>query len=248
MLETDMSSKTVVVTGATGGIGGAITRLFASEGGRIVAVGRNKEKLAALQQEYPDNIFPFAYDLTDLENIEDIFRFCREKDLKLDGLIHSAGVVQDTAIRTNNIEQMERVMRINFFAFMELGKYFSLKKYSREDSSLIAISAFASLVHPKGLSQYAPSKAALNSLVKVMSKEFKRRRIRVNAILPAYVYTNMFKQTEGEIENFKVEAETGQYLGIIEPEQIGYMAEFLLSDNARYMTGELLVISGGLEY
>lgn len=248
MLETNMGNKTILITGATSGIGEAIAKQFAAEGARIVAVGRNTEKLAKLQQEYPDHIFPFRYDFMDLENIVDIFNFCRNNDLKLDGLVHSAGVVFDSAIRANMIEQMEQVMKVNYFAFMELGKFFSMKKYSNDGSSIVAISSISALLNPKGLSQYAPSKAALNSLVKVMSKEFWRRKIRVNAILPGNVDTAMFRRTEEEIENYKEDSEARQPLGIIEPGHIGYLAEFLLSDNAKYMTGELIVMSGGLEY
>lgn len=248
MLDSAMNSKVVLVTGATSGIGEALTRQFAGLGATIVAIGRNHDKLKALQEEFPDKIFPFCYDLMDLDHIEDIFRYCKENGLKLNGLVHCAGVAHNSVIKANNIEEMEETMRINCFALFELGKYFSMKKYSVDGASLVAISSIVSLNHDKGLSQYAASKAAVNSVVKTMSKEFMRRKLRVNAILPANVRTPMFMAGIHQIENYMETAEARQPLGFIDPEQIGYMAEYLLSDNAKFMTGELVVISGGMEY
>ncbi len=248
MLDTNMGKRVVLITGATSGIGETITLQFAKIGTKIIAVARNSRKLEAMQREYPDCIYPFEYDFMNLDNIEDIFVFCKENGLKLDGLIHCAGIAINSVIKANNVEDMEKTMRINCFALFELGKYFSMKKYSNDGASLVAISSIVSLNNDKGLSQYAASKAAVNSVVKTMSKEFMRRKLRVNAILPANVRTPMFMAGVNQIENYMETAEARQPLGFIDPEQIAYMAEFLLSDNSKYMTGELVVISGGMEY
>lgn len=248
MLDTNMSSKNILVTGATSGIGETIAKQFAGMGATVFAIGRNKDKLEALRDEFGENLYPYEYDLMNLDNIEDIFGFCKENGLKLDGLIHCAGIAINSVIKANNVEDMEKTMRINCFALFELGKYFSMKKYSNDGASLVAISSIVSLNNDKGLSQYAASKAAVNSVVKTMSKEFIRRKLRVNAILPANVRTPMFMAGVNQIENYMETAEARQPLGFIDPEQIAYMAEFLLSDNSKYMTGELVVISGGMEY
>lgn len=248
MLNSNMKGKIVLVTGATSGIGECIAVQLAKMGAKIVAVGRNKEKLQKLQQDFSNSIIPIEYDLMDLENIESIFQQCRSHNLMLDGLVHCAGIGFNNVVRTNNIDEMEQTMRINCFALLELGKFFSMKKYSNAESSLVAISSISSLRNEKGMSQYASSKAAVNSVVKVMAQEFMKRKIRVNAVLPALVKTAMLEgnieQVEGYMETFKKE----QPLGFIEPEQIAYMVEFLLSENAKYMTGELVVISGGMTY
>lgn len=248
MLETDISGKIILVTGATSGIGRMVTERFAAEEAKVVAVGRNQKQLAELERRFPDRVYSFAYDLLDLEHIERMFTYCKDRGLKLDGLVHCAGLVANNVVRSNNIEEMEEIMCINCFAFMELGKYFSLKKYSNDGSSLVAISSTAALKNEKGLSQYSASKAALNSVVKTMSKEFMRRKLRVNAILPANVKTPMQVKTASQIENYMELLEERQPLGLIEPEYIAYMAEYLLSDLGRFMTGELVTISGGLEY
>lgn len=95
---------------------------------------------------------------------------------------------------------------------------------------------------------YSMSKSALNSAVKTMSKEFMKRKIRVNGILPANVKTQMFLGGEDTLEDFMERSLERQPLGIIDTEQVSYLAEFLLSDNAKYITGECIVMSGGMTY
>jgi len=248
MLDTNMSSKNILVTGATSGIGETITKQLAGMGATVFAIGRNKAKLEALRNEFGENLYPYEYDFMDLENIEDIFKYCKEKEIKLHGLVHCAGVAFNSVIKTNDISILEQTMRVNCFSLFELGKYFSMKKYSHDGSSLVAISSLASYTTDRGLSTYVASKAAVNATVKTMSKEFMRRKIRVNAILPANVDTPMFMAGVNQIEDFVEKAAVRQPLGFIEKEQIGYLAEFLISDNSKYMTGELVVISGGMEY
>lgn len=248
MLDTKMGSKVILVTGATSGIGSTIVKQFAKQEATIVAIGRDKERLGHLKCEYPDRVYTYEYDFMDLENIEKIFQFCMENGLKLDGLVHSAGIAINSVVKANNIVDMENTMRINCFSLFELGKYFSMKKYSNDNAAIVAISSIVSLNSDKGLSQYAASKAAVNSVVRTMAKEFIRRKLRVNAILPANVKTPMFMAGVHQIENYLETAELRQPLGFIDAENIAYLAEFLLSDNARYMTGELVVVSGGMDY
>lgn len=248
MLNTHMDNKTIMITGATSGIGECMAFQFAEMGAQIVAIGRNQDKLQQLQHRYPGHIFSLEYNFNDLDNVEAIFKFCKANNLMLDGLVHCAGVAYNSPIRTSSMEDLDHTMRINCYAFLELGKYFSLKKYSNANSAIVAISSIVSLKHEKGLSQYAASKAAVNAMVKTMSKEFMRRNIRVNAILPGNVKTPMFMAGTEQIEGYLEVAEKKQPLGFIDPEQIAYMTEFLLSDNAKYMTGELVTISGGMDY
>ena len=249
MLETKIEEKCILITGATSGIGETMARSFAEKGATVIAIGQRKNKLHDLETSFPEGrIYPYPYDLRDMENIENIFRFTKEKGLILDGMAHCAGIVRNSAIRRKDPAELLELMQVNLFSFFELGKYFYSKKYSKEGSSIVAISSHASIACGKGLSQYSASKAALNSLVRTMSKEFITRKIRVNAILPANVDTPMTRATAAEIEGWKEEAEQAQPLGFIEPGRIADLAEFLLSDLAGYMTGELIVVSGGMYY
>ena len=230
-----------LVTGASSGIGECISKQLADMGHKVICVARREEKLKALMK-YSNNIDCFAYDLIQLDNIEDIFSYVQANYGKLSGMVHCAGINRDMPIRVNDISLMNDVMNTNCNAFIELGKYYSMKKYSIDGGSVVAISSTASLVCDKGMCTYAASKAGLNAAVQVMSKEFLKRKIRVNAVLPNFVNTEMMQKSMEYIGGID---ENVQPLGIIEPEYIAYLVEFLLSEKAKYITGSLIPVTAG---
>lgn len=248
MLCNSLNNKTYLITGATSGIGRETAYILAEQGCRLVITGRNEEQLKMMEKKLPCDTLIIPYDLQDLDNIEQIFLCCKEKNVKLDGLIHSAGIAKNAIIRANEWRELEEVMRVNCLSFIELGKYFGMKKYSNDGAAVVAISSIASCLNDAGMVQYSASKSALNSAVKTMSKEFVKRRIRVNAILPANVNTEMFLSGQEYIEDFMENALKRQPLGIIDVEQVVYLIEFLLSDNSKYITGEWIAMGGGMTY
>lgn len=236
--------KTILVTGASSGIGAAVSQYLSEQGYGVVLVARTLSKLEQTAACLPGKKHIISYDLSDLANLEEIFIQCREKEIKLDGLVHCAGINNDIPIRANDIEIMQDVTTVNYYSFVELGKYFNKKKFSNDGASIVAISSMAAESCMKGMCTYAASKAALNAAVKVMGKEFLKRRQRVNAIMPSFVDTPMADHVEdtlGDLDS-KIAA---QPLGLIEPMQIAYLVEFLLSDKSLYMTGACIPVSGG---
>lgn len=236
--------KAVLITGASSGIGAAVSEYLSEQGYFVVLVARNKDRLSIVQEKLCGESLSISYDLSNLENIENIFSRCREIGIKLDGLVHCAGINNDIPIRASDIEVMKEVTTVNYYSFVELGKYFSKKKYSNDNASVVAISSSASISCSKGMCTYAASKAALNAAVKVMSKEYVKRKQRANAILPTFVDTPMaarMDKTLGDLEQ-KI---ANQPLGLIKPKQIAYLAEFLLSDKASYITGACIPVSAG---
>lgn len=248
MLQECLKGKKILLTGATSGIGYEIASQFIRAGANLALVGRTKEKLFEMQIENSKNVIAIPYDLTDFSNMEDIFKICVDKMGKLDAFVHCAGVAENSIIKASDVCSMRCVMELNTFSFVELGKYFSMKKYSSNGSAIVAISSMASILNDSGMVQYSASKAALNSVVKTMSKEFIKRRIRVNAILPAYVNTKMYAAGEQVVEEFSNKVLQRQPLGVIQPENIAYLVEFLISENAKYITGELLAMGAGMAY
>lgn len=245
--------KNYLILGATSGMGEACARLLANKDSNLVIVGRNKEKLKSLESELHGNILPVCYDLNNLENLKSIFLVCSENRIKLDGMVYSAGVDGTWPVKVNSVTSMQQMMNVNCFAFVELGKYFYSKRYSNEGASIVAISSLASLTAEVGMAAYSASKAALNSVVRTMSKEFVRRKIRVNAVLPGGVSTPMAQQKGMllaglESGNETATAGNGQPLGMIPAAVVAEQIQYLLSDKAIYMTGELVTISGGRIY
>lgn len=234
--------KWIMITGGSSGIGESTARYLHGKGYGVFLVARNESKLKKIANELGNNVYYYSYDLVNLNEIEDVFRFSLSKELKLDGLVHCAGINRDVPIRGNSVIDMVDVMSINIMSFIELGKYFYKKKYSNDESTIIAISSLASLYNSIGMCTYSASKAALNSSVQTMSKEFTKRKIRVNAILPSFVNTEMVERTREYVN--KLDELVGP-LGIIEPIYISYLIEFLISKKAKFITGALIPISSG---
>lgn len=241
-----MQGKTILVTGATSGIGKAMTEKFSAAGARVVAVGRNRSALQELEaQAAPGAVAPFAADLAQLENVQAVFDFCRQNGWKLDGIAHCAGITLNVPLKANDIEDTGRLFRINVEALAEICRLASSRRYVNEGASIVAMSSTASLDGGKGIAVYSASKAAVNILVKTAAKELLGRRIRVNAIAPAMVRTPMYEETVRELPDLQQSLQISQPLGLIEPESIADLAEYLMSEKARYITGTTVFVGAG---
>lgn len=234
--------KTVLVTGATSGIGRETARLLFSSGYDVLLVGRNEESLAEVSKETGSSQY-IVSDLEITKSIKDIFDVLMERGIRLDGMVHAAGYVINVPLRSCSIEHMEKQMRINYYAFVELCKQFYKRKVSNDGASIVAVSSLASLTKLKGSVLYASSKCAMNSAVTIASKEFLSRLIRVNGVMPGYVDTRM---TEGLGELIDINEK--QPFGLIPPQSVAEVIEFLLSDRSKYITGALIPVSAGMEF
>lgn len=233
--------KCVLVTGASSGIGKVTAKYLDSIGYRVVMVARSKQKLQEVAGALKNDPLYVPYDLLDLKNIEQIFATCKQHKIKLDGLVHCAGINRDMPIKVNNIDAMMDVTKLNYMAFVELGKFFSSARYSNAGSSIIAMSSAAVYTCQKCMCSYTASKAAIDATVQVMAKEFAKRRIRANSIQPTFVDTEMLYNTP----NWEEKA-ANLPLGLVEPIQIAYLVEFLLSDKAKYISGSNIKVSSAV--
>lgn len=253
-----------LILGASSGIGAACAKKLGTKGQRLFLVARSGEKMEKLRKELPAETICIPYDLQNIEGIrESIFEVIRETGSKLDAMIYSAGVDSNTPIKVSGVKEAESVMRINCWAFLETAKCFCLPKYSVDHARILAISSIASRLCDKGQGIYSASKAALNALVQTMAKEYVRRGILVNAILPAGVMTPMAARkmgmSEEEIESgevdrvianlesevFTVAPDDPQPFGMIPPGSIADIAEHLVSEQNKYITGALIPVSAG---
>ncbi len=242
-----MQEKTIIVTGATSGIGKAMAQKFFAEGARIIAVGRNEAALQEISKVGENNsgIVPFEADLAQLENVQAIFDYCKQNGWKIDGIAHCAGITLNVPLRVNNIEDTGRLFRINVEALAEICRMAASRRYVNEGASIVALSSTAALDGGKGIAVYSASKAAVSVLVKAAAKELIGRKIRVNAIAPAMVRTRMYEETIRELPDLKESLQWSQPLGLIEPENIAELASYLMSEKARYITGTTVVVGAG---
>lgn len=241
----EFEKKRILITGASSGIGRETAIRMDRLGAATILVARDEKALSDLKDQMQNPCSYFLCDLSDLTNILPLFDKMAEGG-KMDGFVHCAGVCKVTPIRGLELEEIMQQMNINTLSFFQLAKLFSMAKYSNNASSIVAMSSYAAYTEEAGMCAYSMSKAALNTEVRVMAKEFLKRRIRVNAIMPAEVMSKMGERdnvwTEEELKNI----EEHQPLGAIPIGQIVNCVEFLLSNQkAGYITGECITITGG---
>jgi NAD(P)-dependent dehydrogenase (short-subunit alcohol dehydrogenase family) len=241
----DLTGKRIVVTGASSGIGRACAILASRLGASVVLVARDEKRLGeTLGQMTGGGHVAISFDLDNLENFEALFKQCASEK-KLDGVVHAAGIGPAMPIQSISLALMREVMNINYFAFMELVKWFSKKKYS-SGGSIVGISSVSGVVGWQGVSLYGGSKGAMDSSVRSLAIELASKKIRVNSVVPSFIRTTMNDESisvggDEAARQFLAK----QPLGIGEPKDVANAVVFLLSDAARFITGTQLVVDGG---
>ena len=201
----EFENKTYIITGATSGIGRCVATELAKSGARLLLLGRDENRLNEIKYQL-DSIGELAsevalFDSNDLNSIELAVSKFADK-FKFNGLIHCAGILYPTLLRNLNLDKMSELININLLSFFALAKA-TLKhnRYIKNDTSIVAISSLAAFGSEPGLSLYSASKAALNSAIKSLAKEYAKKGVRINAVAPLYVNTPMY---DDFINNFKI--------------------------------------------
>jgi NAD(P)-dependent dehydrogenase (short-subunit alcohol dehydrogenase family) len=242
-----LENKRILVTGASSGIGRAIAILCSKLGADIVLVGRNEKELNyTFNQLNEGTHLILQYDISIPENIESMMNQCIVNDgRKLNGLVHAAGINALMPLSSLGYKKMNEVMQINYFAFLELAKFFSKRKYS-DGGSIVGISSVSSMAGSKGMSLYCGSKGALDSSIRALALELSPKNIRVNSVVPSYIKTDMYNEAEKLTGgNAQSKVSENQILGLGGPDDVANAVAFLLSDASKFITGSALVVDGG---
>lgn len=243
----ELSGRTILITGASSGIGRATSILLSQLGARLILAGRNKERLdqTALQLEGSDHSIE-AFDLTDIDGISQWLKAVASRVGALDGLVHSAGVHITRPLRFLSDESVQEVMSINFGAGLALAKGLRQKGAYNAGASIVYLSSVMGLVGQPGVAAYAASKGAIVALTKSLAMELARDGIRVNCVAPAQVKTEMAEAMQESLSQEQIAViEAMHPLGIGTPLDVAYAIAFLLADTGRWITGTTLVVDGG---
>lgn len=244
----DLSGKNIMVTGASSGIGKSISIYLSKLGANIIMVARNEERLKETYNELePGDHSYYLLDLSNLDEIKSMMKDVCSNGLKLNGLVHSAGISKTVPLQYLKLSDLNNIMSVNFYSFVELAKYFSKRQYNDKGGSIVAVSSISSKVGARGLSAYCASKGALDSAIRTMSLDLAAKNIRINSIAPSMIATEMY---EGLIDianndDLETELKKRQFMGIGKPEDVASAAAFLLSDASQFITGTSMVVDGG---
>lgn len=241
-----LEGKTVLVTGASSGIGRQCAIDCAKWGAKIIAIGRNKERLESVISEMDGNNYFYSYDLQSLDGIKDLIAEIVSEHGKLDGLIHAAGIEVTNPVKLTSIEDYESLYRVNCLSAFEIVKRLCGIKTFNKGGSIVLIGSISGVIARKGLAAYAASKGALLSAARVMALEMAPRAVRVNCVSPGTILTPMMKKAiESMNDDEKKKRIEGFPLGLGEATDISNACIFLLSDASRWVTGQNLIVDGG---
>lgn len=238
-----LEGKTVLVTGASSGIGRGIAEACSKMGAKIILHGRNISKL---QETYSllhgeENIISTG-DLT----ISDDLPLLVSQLPKLDGVVHCAGMGQRIPCKDLQAADIDSVMGVNFKASVMLQAELLRQKKINKAASIVFMASIASWSPSLGNSVYSASKGAIVSYANCLALELAPRRIRVNCISPAMVWTDLILKDGIDEEKLKEDESKYPLKRYGKPEDIAYLAVYMLSDVSSWMTGSNVKITGGL--
>jgi NAD(P)-dependent dehydrogenase (short-subunit alcohol dehydrogenase family) len=237
-----LESKTILVTGASSGIGRATAVECSKMGATMVITARNSERLQDTYQQLQGT--SHRQIIADLNSEEDLRRLAEDAP-ELHGIVHNAGVTKTLPFKFINRKDFDVLMQTNFYAPVFITQYLQRQKKIRRESSIVFISSVATFSVDVGNAMYSATKGAVNSFVKVLAMEMSKQQIRLNTIQPGMVKTNILEAGVISEEQLK-ETERKYPLGRFgNPEDIAYAAIYLLSDASCWMTGSNLIIDGG---
>lgn len=236
-----LDGKTVLVTGASKGIGQAVALACAGAGAQLIISGRDQERLEATLNELPGTGHrALPAELTDAEAVKQLAIDCGP----IDGVVHSAGVSCLVPMRLLSESLLREVLDINYVAPTMLTRHLLSRQSIRPGSSIIFISSIAALTGTVGLGPYAGSKAALIGTLRPLALELAKRKIRANALCPGLVETPMISSDKSLYE----ESRKHYPLGVGQPEDVAMACLYLLSAASNKVTGQAFSMDGGVEH
>lgn len=243
----DLQGRSIVVTGASSGIGRDTCILLSELGATVVLVGRSQERLIETQKKMSGNGHRIEiFDLMKVDKIPIWIKELSNEEGSFDGIVHSAGIESLRPLQLITSNTFKEIMTINVNAALALTKAFRQKHVNRAGGSVVYISSVAGLIGQVGHSEYCASKSALIGICRSLSLELAKDNIRVNCIAPGLVETELIEKAKKTLsqDQLKTIAEY-QPLGIGTPRDVSNAVAFLVADTGRWITGTTLVVDGG---
>ena len=241
----ELEGQVAIVTGGSRGIGRAIAQALAEGGARIAVVARNEERARAAASELPgEGHAGYACDVADAEGVAATLSAVEESLGPVGILVNNAGITRDNILLRMKDEEFDEVIAINLKGAFNFTRAVTRGMMKRREGAILNITSVVGLIGNPGQANYAASKAGLVGLTKSVAKELAARGVRCNALAPGFIRTDMTDElTEAQVEALLERIPLGA-LG--DPEDIAGAARFLVGPGARYITGQVLAVDGGM--
>ena len=242
----ELENKKVIITGATGGIGNAITDFFCKQKSTILATGTNQQKLNVLKEKY-NKINIKNFDISKHDNIEN---FVNEVSDILSGgpdiLINNAGITKDNLSLRMNMQEWQNVIDLNLTSTFLLCKYFLKKMIKNKYGKIVNITSVVGHTGNVGQANYTASKAGVVAMSKSLALEYGKKNIKVNCISPGFIKSDMTDKIDDDYKSILKSKIPLERFG--EPKDIANTALFLCSNLSDYITGETINVNGGMYF
>lgn len=239
-----LDGKGALVTGATGGIGGAIVRALHTQGATVAMSGTRKEKLQDLAAELKDRVHILPCDLSDREAVGKLAGEAEAAVGQLDILVNNAGITRDNLFMRMKDEEWDQVISVNLTATFSIMRSAIRNMMRRRYGRIINISSISGILGNPGQPNYSASKAGMIGMTKSLAREVAARGITANCIAPGFIATPMT-----DALNEKQVAAIAEHIPAAKfgaPDDIAAAVTYLASDEAAYMTGQTLHVNGGM--
>src|SRR5476651_172509 len=241
----DLTGKTALITGASGGIGGAIAKTLHGQGAKVVLSGTRAEALEALRAELGAGAFIAAANLSDIASIEALPKSAEEAaGGGIDILVNNAGITKDNLFLRMKDEEWDQVIAVNLTAAFRLSRGVLRGMMKKRWGRIIQITSVVGATGNPGQGNYAAAKAGLVGMTKSLAGEVASRNITVNAVAPGFIQTAMTEVLTGQQKEMIAGRIPAGRMGM--PAEIAAAVVYLASEEAAYVTGETLHINGGM--
>ena len=240
----DLTGKTALITGATGGIGRAIAKKMHGQGATLALTDMNMDTLKAFQAELGDRVYVYSANLTDSDSLNALVKQAEADMGKIDILVNNAGITKDGLAMRMTDAQWQAVLDINLTAGFKLASAVMPGMMKRRFGRIIGMASIVGVMGNAGQANYAASKGGLISMTKCIAQELATRGITANCIAPGFIKTAMTDALSDDVRAQLLKEVPMGRLGTAE--DIANVCTFLASDEAAYITGQTINVNGGM--
>lgn len=243
----DFTNKIALITGASRGLGRAIAEKLAAGGAKLIITATSNAIEAVadeIAKKYNTEVASFYGDISKEDSVKNLFKMIQDKFGKLDICINNAGITKDGLSMRMGTDDFDAVINVNLRSVFLVSKEASLMMMKERYGKIVNMSSIVGIRGNAGQVNYAASKAGIIGITKTMAVELAKRNITVNAIAPGFIDTDMTKAISDKAKDEFMKLIPMERAG--EADDIAEAASFLASDKSKYITGQVLVVDGGL--